>query len=65
MVKYLLVVVVKKGWKVSQLDANSVSLHRTLERETFIRFSAGFNPPYLNHVGLLRESLYGLKKTSR
>nr|XP_016442248.1 PREDICTED: uncharacterized mitochondrial protein AtMg00810-like [Nicotiana tabacum] len=66
-VKTLIVVDVKQGWPMFQLDVNNAFLHGDLDEEVFMKLppSVGTSSSSVPLVCRLRKSLYGLRQASK
>lgn len=64
-IRIVLMVVVTRGWNMTQLDISNAFLHGQLKENIFMWQTIGFmDETQLNHVCRLRKVLYGLKQVS-
>lgn len=65
-VRVFLTVATSKSWPIHQLDVSNAFLRGTLEEKVYMKQPQGFqNSQFLDHICLLKKSLYGLKQSPR
>jgi len=65
-VRFLLAFACMSGFKLFQMDVNSVFLNGIINLEVYVSQPPGFEDHLLpNHVYKLKKALYGLKQASR
>jgi len=59
-------IALSKAWSIHQLDIKNAFLHGELKDTVYMHQPLGFkDPEHLNHVCLMRKSLYGFKQAPR
>lgn len=61
----VIVIVVKKGWGLYQLDVNSAFLYGDLHEEVYMKIPVDFTSPDPNLVCRFKKSFYGLHQASK
>lgn len=63
-IRLVLALAVTNAWSIHQIDVSNAFLHGRLEESIVVSQPPGFRDEYsLDHVCLLRKSLYGLKQS--
>jgi hypothetical protein len=65
-IRFILSIVVSRGWNLRQLDVQNAFLHGDLDEEVYMQQPPGFEDlQKLNYVCKLDKALYGLKQAPR